>query len=255
MIPPSKSACSAVDLTPHVNILFPRAVQKRMQLARVEIEIGVREETGDGEFRNAHRLNQFVTRRVCATCNNGWMSQLEVNFLAAVGHLIEPEWPKLESDFIHEALKQHKIIARWAVKTVITSNLAGVLKRSIPAEIAIGVRQDKLPPSLTVKLAHIRRREAIGMVINRAFWFVDGNERRWRGAESGRSFDVLFQLNHLAIRAINAPGVQLGFDVSRNAFPITAFPTANAPRIGGYSFESLDDFEKTLVARLPQKTA
>jgi hypothetical protein len=32
-----------------------------MQLSDVEIEIGVREETGDGEFRKAHGLNELVT--------------------------------------------------------------------------------------------------------------------------------------------------------------------------------------------------
>lgn len=75
--------------------IISTVVQKRMQLTRVEVEIGIREETGDGEFRNAHGLNEFVTRKVCAACNSGWMSQLEVDFLAAAGHLIEPEWPRL----------------------------------------------------------------------------------------------------------------------------------------------------------------
>jgi hypothetical protein len=235
--------------------IISTVVKKRMQLTGVEIEIGVREETGDGEFRRAHGLNQLVTRKVCSACNSGWMSQLEVDFLAAAGSLIEPEWPRLESEFLSEAVKKGEIIARWAVKTAITANLSGILKRSFPDQIAIGVRQGKLPTSLTVKLAHIRRREAIDMVINRAFWFVDGKERRWRGAESGRSFDVLFQLNHLAIRAINAPGVQLGFADPEKAFPISAFPAAKTPRVGGHSFETLDDFEKILIARIPQKPA
>jgi hypothetical protein len=233
--------------------IISTAVQKRMQLTDVEIEIGVREETGDGEFRDAHGLNQLVTRRVCAACNSGWMSQLEVDFLAAAGPLVEPEWPRLESEFLSEAVKKNEVIARWAVKTAITANLAGILKRSIPDEIATSVREGKLPPRLTVKLAHIRRREAIGMVINRAFWFVDGKERRWRGAESGRSFDVLFQLNHLAIRAINHPEVQLGFADPERGLPLAAFPSAGSPRFGGYSFETLADFENILVARPSQR--
>jgi hypothetical protein len=196
--------------------IISTAVQKRMQLTDVEIEIGVREETGDGEFRDAHGLNQLVTRRVCAACNSGWMSQLEVDFLAAAGPLVEPEWPRLESEFLSEAVKKNEVIARWAVKTAITANLAGIL-------------------------------------INRAFWFVDGKERRWRGAESGRSFDVLFQLNHLAIRAINHPEVQLGFADPERGLPLAAFPSAGSPRFGGYSFETLADFENILVARPSQR--
>jgi len=103
-----------------------------MQISGIEIEIGVREEAGDGEFRNAHGLNEFVTRKVCAACNSGWMSHLEVDFLAAVGPLIEPEWPRLESEFLSAAVKRSEVIARWAVKTAITANLASALKRSIP---------------------------------------------------------------------------------------------------------------------------
>lgn len=233
--------------------IISTAVQKRMQLSGVEIEIGVREEEGNGKFRQAHGLNEFVTRKVCAACNSGWMSQLEVDFLGAAGPLIEPEWPRLESEFLSEAVKKSEILARWAVKTAITANLAGILKRSIPDEIARGVREGKLPRTLTVKFAHIRRREAIGMVINRGFWFEDGKERRWLGAASGRSFDVLFQLNHLAIRAINAPGAELGFADPEKGFPLTAFPSAKNPRFGGYSFETLADFEQIMVARIPQK--
>lgn len=235
--------------------IISKSVQERMQLSGVEVEIGVREEEGDGEFRNAHVLNAFVTKQVCDDCNRGWMSQIEMDFLAAAGPLIEPEWPRLESEFLSEAMKRSEVIARWAVKTAITANLAGILKRAIPDEIATAVREGKLPPSLTVKLAHIRRREAIGMVINRGFWFVDGKEKRWRGAESGKSFDVLFQLNHLAIRAINAPGVQLGYVDPEKGFPLTAFPSTKNPGFGGHSFETLADFEKILVARMPQKSA
>lgn len=159
------------------------------------------------------------------------------------------------SEFLSEAVKQREVIARWAVKTAITANLAGILKRAIPTEIATAVRAAKLPPTLTVKLAHIRRREGIAVIINRGFWFVDGKERRWRGADSGRSFDVLFQLNHLAIRAINAPGAQLGYAEPEKGFPLTAFPAAKHPPFGGYAFETLADFEKILVTRMPQKSA
>lgn len=101
------------------------------------------------------------------------------------------------------------------MKTAITVNLAGLIKRRFPAEISTDLRLGKLPACLTVKLAHIKKHDALNIRINRGFWFMDGKEEKWKGAESGRSFDVLFQLNHLAIRAINAPGAQLGFDVSK----------------------------------------
>ena len=179
--------------------ILSTAVQLRMQLSSIQIEVGVREKDGDGEFRKAHGLNEFVTRKVCTACNTGWMSQLEVDFLAAAGHLIEPEWPKLENAFIQEAVKKSDVIARWAVKTAITANLAGIIKRPIPNEIPTKLRLGKLPQRLFIKLAHIRKCNPIGMTINRGFWFE--NRTKWRGAASGRSFDVLFQLNHQIGRA------------------------------------------------------
>jgi hypothetical protein len=91
--------------------IISTAVQKRMQISDGKVEIGVREETGDGEFRKAHGLNKLVVRKVCAACNNGWMSRLEVDFLAAAGPLIEPEWPRLETEFLTEAVKNGETIA------------------------------------------------------------------------------------------------------------------------------------------------
>ena len=231
--------------------IIATAVQKRMKLSAVKIEVGVREEDGDGDFRKAHGLNEFVTKKVCTACNTGWMSQLEVDFLAVTGHLIEPEWPKLENDFIHEAVRRSDVIARWALKTAVTANIAGIIKRPIPDEIPTNLRLGKLPERLFIKLAHIRKHEAIKVIINRGFWFVDTNPRKWRGAASGKSFDVLFQLNHLAIRAINAPGAELGFDAPDKNLPISAFPPAYDSCWSGYSFASLEDFEKRLVARIP----
>jgi hypothetical protein len=234
--------------------IIATVVQERIQFPAIEVEVGVREEDGDGEFRPGHGLNEFVTKRVCAACNSGWMSQLEVDFLAAAGHLIEPEWPKLENDFIHEAVRRSNVIARWALKTAITANLAGILRRPIPDPIPTDLKLGKLPERLSVKLAHIGKHEPIRIIINRGFWFPDGTTKRWRGATSEKSLDVLFQLNHLAIRVINAPGAELGFDAPDAKLPIAAFPPAYDSRVSGYSFDTLEDFEKRLVARLPIKT-
>lgn len=232
--------------------IVSKSVQERTQTSDVEVEVGVRDETGDGQFRSAHVLNAFTTQRVCDACNRGWMSQLEADFLAVVGPLIEPEWPKLENEFIREAVMRSEVIARWIVKTAITANLAGVIKRGFPDEIPINLRLGKLPPSLTVKLAHIKKRNALSIIIHRGFWFLDGKEKKWRGEESGKSFDVLFQLNHLAIRAINAPGAQIGFALNKEkVFPLTAFPSTISSPVGGYSFETLNDFEQILITRLP----
>jgi len=235
--------------------ILATAVQERMKLSAVEVEVGVREEDGDGEFRKAHGLNEFVTKSVCTACNTGWMSQLEVDFLDAAGHLIEPEWPILENAFIQEAVKRSDVIAKWALKTAVTANLAGILKRPIPAEIPTNLKLGKLPDRFFIKLAHIRKHEAIKVIVNRGFRFDDQPPMKRRGAASEKSLDVLFQLNHLAIRAINAPGAELGFLASdKKHLPISAFPQSYDSRWSGCSYESLEDFEKMLIARLPIKS-
>ena len=233
--------------------IIAESVRKRMQITEVEIESGVREAEGCGQFRKPHRFERLVTHQVCEACNRGWMSQLEVDFLAAAGHLIEPDWPELDNELISEAMKRRDVIARWAAKTAITANLAGAFKYPIPKEIAIDLCLGKLPERFFVKLAHIRKRD-FNLLINPGFKFVDEHGEKWKVSESGKAFDALFQLNHLAIRAINAPGVKLGFDSPDGLLPISAFPLSDHAPFTKYSFESFDDFERRLFARMLNPT-
>lgn len=228
--------------------IISESVRKRMQITEVEIESGVREAEGYGQFRKPHRFERLVTHQVCELCNRGWMSQLEVDFLAIAGPLIEPRWPKRDSELIREAIKGSDILAKWAIKTTITANLAGVLKRPISKEIATDVHRGKLPERFFMRVAHIRER-GFNLLINPGFTFVEENGEKWKGSVSGKAFDTVFQLNHFAIRAISAPSVRLGFDSSDGHLPIPAFPLlADAP-FGEYSFQSFDDFERRLFAQ------
>ena len=230
--------------------IIAEVLQRKMHLEDIEIELGVRSEDGDREFRPAHKFNQLVTRQVCGECNSGWMSRLEVEFVSVVGDLIKPEWPFDASRLLQEAVRRSAVIAHWTLKTAITASMAGVTKRPIPDEITNDVQFGGLPPYYGVQLAHIRKRD-FNMISHRGFWLIENDEKRWRSATSGRSFDVLFQLNHLAIRAISAPGVELGIDAPDGRFPIAAFPKAAASLPANYTFDTLDDFEKRLVARIP----
>jgi hypothetical protein len=216
-----------------------------MQMTEVEIESGVREADGYGRFRTPHRFERLVTREICDSCNRGWMSQLEKDFLSVVGRLIEPNWPEDAADVIRESLQRSDVIGRWAVKTAITASLAGVLGHRIPQEIADDLRRSKLPEQFFIKLGHIRE-HSFNLLISAGFKFADEREK-WKVSESGRAFDAVFQLNHLAIRAINAPAVEIGFEPSNGAIPISAYPKSNDAR--KYSFASFEDFEQRLFVR------
>jgi hypothetical protein len=49
--------------------------------------------TGKVSQRPQQTLNNFVTRAVCAECNNGWMSELEQWFKHHMSELVKAEWP------------------------------------------------------------------------------------------------------------------------------------------------------------------
>jgi hypothetical protein len=228
--------------------IISTSVQRRMRITEVEIESGIRDAEDYGQFRKSHRFEKLVTREVCDECNRGWMSQLEIDFLAVAGKLIQPDWPEVDAAFIRECVKGSTTIGRWAIKTAITASLAGVLHYRIPPEIAVGVRLGKLPETFALKLAHIRER-SFNLLINPGFKFLGENGEEWKVSESGKAFDAVFQLNHLAIRAINAPRATVGFEAPDRILPISAFPVAGDVSLSEYSFASFDDFECRLLVR------
>lgn len=135
------------------------SVWKRMQAGNSTMNVGIWDGVEEKDFRNPHRQESFKTRSVCGNCNKGWMSQLEAEFLELVGSLIEPTWPISANELIERALCQSAVLARWAVKTAITVNLAGISKRLINSQIATDVRANKLPPDLKVLIAFIKKKD------------------------------------------------------------------------------------------------
>src|ERR1700758_1669048 len=95
--------------------IISKSVRSRMQITDVEIESGIREADDYGHFRNPHRFERMVTHEVCDTGNRGWMSKLEIDFLDAVGQLIEPNWPARSAEVVGEATKRSDVIATWAI--------------------------------------------------------------------------------------------------------------------------------------------
>jgi hypothetical protein len=130
-----------------------------MQAGNSTMNVGIWDGVEEKDFRNPHRQESFKTRSVCGNCNKGWMSQLEAEFLELVGSLIEPTWPISANELIERALCQSAVLARWAVKTAITVNLAGISKRLINSQIATDVRANKLPPDLKVLIAFIKKKD------------------------------------------------------------------------------------------------
>lgn len=223
-----------------------------MQAGDSTISVGIWDGIVEKDFRNPHRQESFKTRSVCEDCNKGWMSQLEAEFLELAGPLIEPTWPLSAEELIEKALCQSAVLARWAVKTAITVNAAGISKRSINSQIATDVRVNKLPPGLGVLIAFIKKKE-IAVTIHPGFFFVTKKgERKWRVGDKGHTFDAILQLNHLAIRAINGPDFKLfKYKTGSEARPIPYYPATNHRFSPDYRFQTLSEFEGDLRVMWP----
>lgn len=75
-----------------------------------------------------HDLNNLIAR-VCADCNNGWMSVLEVQAKPMIIELIRNE--KVVIDFNEQ---ERFVIARWAFKTALTLNLGSNFHKNVPLD-------------------------------------------------------------------------------------------------------------------------
>jgi hypothetical protein len=106
---------------------------ERMQVDTVPIRVGKRT-ASDIEARTAHLLRNLSVRKVCGSCNNGWISALETWFQQAGGFLVEPNWPKLADTIISNV--QGDFLAKWALKTVIMLDQAGLTAPVISASFA-----------------------------------------------------------------------------------------------------------------------
>lgn len=230
--------------------VISHAVWERLQGGDSELEIGVWDGERERDFRPGHRQDSFVTRSACVACNTGWMSRLEVDFLSVVGPLIEPTWPILSDDFIRQAVIGGEVIAQWSVKTAVTSNLSGVVKRpihtAIPRNLAAGI----LPPYSAVLLGFVEER-AFALKMNRGFWFkAEDGTLRWQGPAHNTAFDFILHLNHLAIRVFCGPHLNIRFHTECRGIPVRCYPFGTIESGANYSFPTLNAFEGKLVGTL-----
>ncbi len=232
--------------------IISHSVWKRLEASDKELEAGEWDGVSVVQVRRSHRQEAYVTRVVCKGCNEGWMSDLEAAFLDAAGPLIEPAWPRPDGAFIAQAVNRGDVIARWAVKTAITSNAAGMVRRPINKIIPATLHAGRLPPDhFAVWIGHIRE-SSISILVNQGFDFEENGALTWKGPENDAAFDAIFQLNHLAIRAIYHPSLRLRYSNTTASMPVQCYPSSRSAIIpGDYTFQTLPDFVGSLIASQP----
>lgn len=99
--------------------------------------------------QRSHPLKAMVLGHVCAACNNGWMSALEV---AARPTLLDLAEGRLRVSDLSP--QPRTLVARWALKTVAALNASSNFHRLVTQDQAAATRTDQLPDGVVV-LAHV----------------------------------------------------------------------------------------------------
>ncbi len=85
--------------------------------------------TGEVLSTRSHGINGLVAGRVCSTCNNGWMSQLEIVSMPILISLMATRRPV--SDLTGA---EKTTLARWAAKTAYVLNFSSNSVKNVPLE-------------------------------------------------------------------------------------------------------------------------
>jgi hypothetical protein len=149
-------------------------------------ELGIRgEPISPTQFRpslevvstRSHLLEKLQEGRVCATCNNGWMSQLEAAAIPLLRPLMEGTGLVTEL-----ALEQRTVVARWAVKTAYMLNSASNYDCKVPAGHLAELSANLQPVPRGVSVFAQQHRA------NRKFFWQQG--AWWRGVHGIEPFDI-----------------------------------------------------------------
>jgi hypothetical protein len=231
--------------------VFGQELIKRMRLGNGAVRYGHRLED-KVQWRPEHDAGSLVCRMVCKNCNNGWMSELESWFLNNAGFLIEPEWPRLADLMIEELQKEGRTLAKWALKTAIMIDRAGI-KRMIPDSLTSDLYNDVLPASLRVDLAQISERAFLTRVAPGFMISNGGGPIDWQSHKDGLAWQVLIQLNHFAIRVFCAPDSKARH-INPDCTVIHAYPAEKILQ-NRYVYPSLDQFMANLWLEVGSRVA
>lgn len=147
----------------------------------------------------------LVTKRVCHSCNTGWMSALEGEVKAVIEPLISPGRTTFPREELQLLRSHEPILRRWLVKTAET--LSHLLSQSgiqpIPQHFGALVREDRLPESCLIYAGWV---PSVGFSVEAGKGFrAFHNGEFSRNLESSETFNFAIQLNHLVLRIANAP--------------------------------------------------
>jgi hypothetical protein len=110
--------------------VIPVWLQQHLGITEDQLALIVAEtETNRISDRRRLALDQHLEGRICASCNNGWMSSLESETAPLLKSLLSGD-----KDISFLDLRQRLLFARWAAKTAFMMNSASAFDRRVPPE-------------------------------------------------------------------------------------------------------------------------
>jgi hypothetical protein len=218
---------------------------KKMMAEDLPITIAHRNEKGIEALRT-HKLGTYKVSCVCGDCNNGWMSQLENWFKRDMGMLVEPDWPRLGTEFLRVASREKKKLARWAIKTAAMISYNSKLGGIQDFDLLRTVKDDGELPDIIVEVGHIAE-PIVGANTAHGFWVRNGaNEALWQTFRDFPVFNCLMQFNHLALRVFRCPQADPIYTTATGRLPLRMFPNPDAKGFDGvdYRFHSLREMDE-----------
>ncbi len=87
--------------------------------------------------------NAITLKKVCGTCNNGWMSQLETQFSEIL--------PRLETDINPKRFNKadRAVVSSWILKTGIVAHLSSNYRQILPDDFATRISNGRTIPGGT----------------------------------------------------------------------------------------------------------
>jgi hypothetical protein len=132
--------------------VWAKWLQKRLDVEKLPFQ-GVHSETPWGARAISTRTqstNSIVLGSVCSTCNNGWMSELEI----MVAPIFEKLWETSKEKYIYLDSQSCETLAQWAFKTSLAINLASNYRRIVPQKhFSDFYEHRKLPKNSAVDIA------------------------------------------------------------------------------------------------------
>lgn len=206
---------------------------------------------GNRTERSSHKLNNYVSKAVCSTCNNGWMSELESWCMANAGPLVEPAWPILANDYIRLIVPHSIKLAAWSLKTAVMMDSNSLIKSIWDDEMIQALKLGYVVNDVYLDLAYIDAPN-VSHIMSRGFRLANGSKQaKWHSRRDNRAYNCVIQLNHLALRVFRCPEVELYYKGNNTyRWPYRLYPmTSEMPENIDYRFHTLREFEESLMLR------